>query len=109
MMIDWYERTIKALQLNGKGKHTHTKKTGSGRLRTIALPVMKFIRRFLQHVLPTGFMKVRHYGFMSPTSSVKLDEIKALIELSYGFENEEAAVEITPAPHMACVHIVVAC
>jgi len=57
----------------------------------MALPVMEFIRRFLQHVLPTGFMKVRHYGFMSPTSSVELDEIKALIELSYGFENEEAA------------------
>jgi predicted DNA-binding protein (MmcQ/YjbR family) len=80
------------------------KKTGSRRLRTIALPVMEFIRRFLQHVLPTGFMKVRHYGFMSPTSSVKLDEIRNLIELSYGFEIEEAAVEITPAPYMACPH-----
>jgi hypothetical protein len=29
---------------------------------------MEFIRRFLQHVLPTGFMKVRYYGFMNPTA-----------------------------------------
>jgi len=36
------------------------------RLRTLALGVMEFIRRFLQHVLPTGFMKVRYYGFMNP-------------------------------------------
>ena len=80
------------------------KKTGSRRLRTMALPVMEFIRRFLQHVLPTGFMKVRHYGFLSPTSSVKLDEISTLIELSYGFNIQEPEMEITPAPYMACPH-----
>jgi hypothetical protein len=42
------------------------KKPHSNRWRTMALDVMEFIRRFLQHVLPTGFMKVRYYGFMSP-------------------------------------------
>ena len=70
----------------------------------MALPVMEFIRRFLQHVLPTGFMKVRHYGFMSPTSSVELDEIRNLIELSYGFNLQEPEIEIPLAPHMACPH-----
>ena len=28
---------------------------------------MEFMHRFLQHVLPTGFMKVRYYGFLSPS------------------------------------------
>jgi hypothetical protein len=29
------------------------------------LPAPKFIRRFLQHVLPDGFMRIRHYGFLA--------------------------------------------
>jgi hypothetical protein len=31
---------------------------------TCALPVEEFIRRFLQHVLPNIFVKVRYYGFL---------------------------------------------
>ena len=53
------------------------------------LDVMEFIRRFLQHVLPTGFMKVRYYGFLSPNSAVSLEEVRAKIELAYGFEVTE--------------------
>jgi len=62
------------------------KKPGSNRWRTMVLNVMEFMRRFLQHVLPSGFMKVRYYGFLSPGASVPLEKIKALIELSFGFE-----------------------
>lgn len=40
---------------------------------------MEFIRRFLQHVLPSGFMKVRHFGFMSATCSVNTDTIRQMI------------------------------
>jgi len=40
------------------------KKQKSDKWRTMTLDVMEFIRRFLQHVLPSGFMKVRYYGFM---------------------------------------------
>jgi Putative transposase. len=39
------------------------KKKNSNRMRACTLDVMEFIRRFLQHVLPSGFMKVRYYGF----------------------------------------------
>jgi hypothetical protein len=61
-------------------------KPRSNRWRTMALDVMEFMRRFLQHVLPTGFMKVRYYGFMNPASSVALETVSSLIELAYGFE-----------------------
>jgi hypothetical protein len=37
----------------------------TGRLRTCTLPAKEFIRRFLQHVLPKGFVKVRYYGFLA--------------------------------------------
>lgn len=38
--------------------------TGAERLCTLAAE--DFIHRFLQHVLPKGFVKVRYYGFFSP-------------------------------------------
>jgi Putative transposase/Transposase zinc-binding domain len=73
-----------------RGVHDRTvliryRKPHSQRPRTLALDVMEFIRRFLQHVLPTGFMKIRYYGFMNPNCAVSLDRIRTLIELSYGF------------------------
>lgn len=37
---------------------------------------MEFMRRYLQHVIPTGFMKVRYYGFMSPASVLDLKEVR---------------------------------
>lgn len=36
-----------------------------GRPRKIALEASEFLRRFLQHVLPTGFVRIRHYGFLA--------------------------------------------
>jgi hypothetical protein len=35
------------------------------RHKTMALAAHEFIRRFLQHVLPSGFMKIRHYGLLA--------------------------------------------
>jgi hypothetical protein len=36
-----------------------------GRQRRMTLAATEFIRRFLLHVLPHGFVKIRHYGFMA--------------------------------------------
>ena len=33
---------------------------------SVCLPPDEFIRRFLQHVLPPGFVKIRHYGLLAP-------------------------------------------
>jgi hypothetical protein len=40
--------------------------SGSRQWRLSTVTVMEFMRRFLQHVLPKGFVKVRYYGFFSP-------------------------------------------
>lgn len=42
------------------------------RLKTAELPAVEFIRRFLQHILPSGFQKIRYYGWLSPTKRKKL-------------------------------------
>lgn len=36
-----------------------------GLRRTITLSAVEFLRRFLLHVLPKGFVRVRHYGFLA--------------------------------------------
>ena len=33
-------------------------------VKTMTLPAMEFIRRFLLHVLPAGFHRIRYYGFL---------------------------------------------
>ena len=44
------------------------------------LPAEECIRRFLQHVLPKGFIKVRSYGFLSPSRRPALAQIRTLVE-----------------------------
>ena len=39
-------------------------KAGGAR-KTMTLETMEFIRRFMQHVLPCGFSKIRYFGFMA--------------------------------------------
>ena len=55
------------------------RQVGSARLRTAHLDVMEFLRRFLQHVLPDGFVKVRHFGFLHPSCAIPLATIRLLI------------------------------
>jgi hypothetical protein len=69
---------------------TH-KKHGSNRIRTVSLDVLEFIRRFLQHVLPSGFMKVRHYGFMHSSCKITIPEIRTLVQKQNGSEVKDIA------------------
>jgi hypothetical protein len=55
------------------------RKSGSQRLRKTSLDVMDFISRFLQHVLPSGFMKVRHYGFMNANCAVTIRNLRQMV------------------------------
>jgi len=48
----------------------------TGKLKTCVLPAEEFIRRFLQHVLPKGFVKVRYYGFFSSGSRKRLAALR---------------------------------
>jgi Putative transposase len=50
----------------------------------MTLDAFEFIRRFLQHVLPSGFQKVRHFGFLSPNSSESIAAVRWLVTLYYG-------------------------
>ncbi len=44
---------------------------GRDRLRTMTLDAAEFIRRFLLHVLPSGFHRIRHYGLFAGTARAR--------------------------------------
>jgi len=79
------------------------RKSHSQRSRILRLDVMEFIRRFLQHVLPTGLMKIRYYGFMNPNCKIALERIRGLIELSYGFAIDLPVPEVEPPRRSTCL------
>jgi Putative transposase/Transposase zinc-binding domain len=43
--------------------------------KTMTLPALEFMRRFLQHVLPRAFHKVRSYGLLAPANRQRLHQI----------------------------------
>lgn len=50
---------------HGEVRFAYRDRADGNRKKTAALPVETFIGRFLLHVLPSGFMRIRHYGFLA--------------------------------------------
>lgn len=60
-------------------------------VKYLTLDAEEFIRRFLMHVLPDGFMKIRHYGILSNRSRrTKLVVAKTLL----GVNNPDFSTEV---------------
>src|SRR5207245_1325027 len=55
------------------------KESATDQLRHCTLDVQEFIRRFLQHVLPPRFIKVRYYGLLSPAQRHRLLKARQLL------------------------------
>ena len=73
------------------------RKVGSARLRTTTLDAVEFIRRFLQHVLPEGFMKVRHFGFLHASCAIPTDTLRLLIVQAHPIDCKPTQ-RLPPAP-----------
>jgi hypothetical protein len=73
---------------------------GSARPRTTSLDAMEFIRRFLQHVLPDGFMKVRHFGFMNSSCATHIDALRLIISQQHPLDCKTPHV-VAPSPFVA--------
>jgi hypothetical protein len=53
------------------------------RQKTMTLPAKEFIRRFLIHVLPDGFHRIRYYGFLSNCHRArKLERCRELLRMA---------------------------
>ncbi len=58
---------------------------GRDRLKTMTLAAHEFIRRFLLHVLPSGFHRIRHYGLIA--GALRADNIERARRLLAAAEN----------------------
>ena len=69
---------------------------GPGRYTTMTLDAGEFIRRFLIHVLPKGFHRIRHYGlFASANRAETIARARELLGLATPVAEEK--LEIDPA------------
>ena len=65
---------------NGKVKFYYKNYKKAGLKETLELPVKEFIRRFLQHILPKKFCKIRYFGYMALCNmKTKLEQCRVLI------------------------------
>jgi len=63
----------------------------TGRFHRMKLDIDEFIRRFLLHLLPKGFFKVRHYGIFSPRHRREnIETAKRLLEQETRVQDNEA-------------------
>ena len=86
------------------------RRDGAERQRVMTLATDEFIRRFLAHVLPRGFHRIRHYGLLAASSrKASLALARKLLEVAP--EPDDAAVEepVDPRPPCPCCggHMVV--
>jgi len=83
--------------------------TGSERYKTMTLATDEFIRRFLLHVLPAGFHRIRHYGlFSNPVRAANVQRVRELLaeempEQTVRDTASEASAESPSTPYV-CPH-----
>jgi predicted Zn-ribbon and HTH transcriptional regulator len=67
---------------NGEVTLSYRDRKDGNRKKTIPLEAHEFIRRFLLHVLPDGFMRIRHFGFLANRSKKQaLTQCRKLLKL----------------------------
>jgi hypothetical protein len=69
------------------------------RWQTRCVSAQEFLRRFLQHVLPKGFQRVRYYGWLSPAAATRWQRILALLDW-----RPPSPPPTPPAPPALCPH-----
>ena len=67
---------------DGEVTFTYRDRKQGNRLVPKKLPVEEFIRRFLLHVLPRGFMRIRHFGYLANPSKTLLSKCRQLLDLN---------------------------
>jgi Putative transposase len=84
-------------QVTFRYKDSATKQT-----RFATVSATEFIRRFLQHVLPNRFVKVRYYGLLSPAYRPRLALARQLLSSTTGKLKPERLK--ATAPLLSCPH-----
>jgi len=80
------------------------KESATDQLKRCTITATEFIRRFLQHVLPPRFIKVRYYGLLSPIHRQLLQKARHLLSATFS-KLKSAVLQITePLGLLTCPH-----
>jgi len=79
------------------------RRDGGERQRTMTLAADEFIRRFLLHVLPQSFHRIRHYGLLASAGrKANVARARKLLAAPAPSETQELAPEPDPRPPCPC-------
>jgi hypothetical protein len=96
--------------IDGERVRLRVRADNRGGKRTIGIPGTEFVGRFLLHVLPPGFKRIRHYGLLAPaTKAQRLQTARQLLAMpqpsaqaredAQAFMRRVAAMELAYCPH----------
>ncbi len=88
-------------------KYKDYRAKGRARHKTMTLPAHEFIRRFLIHVLPSGFHRIRHYGLFANGGRVRniaraRELLGAIAPETEPAEDEDSEAAVFPQPCPCC-------
>ena len=79
------------------------RRDGAARYGTMTLATDEFIRRFLLHVLPKGFHRIRHYGLLASASrNANVARVRVLLAVPPPAEPAEPVESPDPRPPCPC-------
>ena len=79
------------------------RRDGAERYRTMTLTTDEFIRRFLLHVLPKGFHRIRHYGLLASASrKANIARVRQLLAAPPAVEPTESVEPTDQPPPCPC-------
>ena len=85
----------------------------SRRARTLTLSLEEFTRRFLLHVLPKGFVRIRYYGFLANSHRARLlaccrdalgQSEPTAAPVAEGVEGDDFLLDLLPHGVRLCPH-----
>lgn len=74
------------------------RKSGSSVYKPMPVSAEEFLRRFLQHVLPSGFQKVRHFGFAHPRARTNWEWLAMLVTVTLNMVYVLTVLVVAPTP-----------
>jgi Putative transposase/Transposase zinc-binding domain len=80
------------------------KESATDQLKSCKVTAEEFIRRFLQHVLPPRFIKVRYFGLLSPSNRQLLEKARQLLSATTSKLNHEDVKTTQPLALLSCPH-----
>ena len=79
------------------------RRNGAERQQVMTLATHEFIRRFLLHVLPRGFHRIRHYGLLAASSrKASLERARELLAVAPTPDDDPLAEPADPRPPCPC-------